>query len=81
MTEHRDACLHCLIWKVINQFCDDYPDGYVHDVLMALADVIGDVLATQPTSRRDEFIRDINEDILKRIEFVREEMRKEKAHG
>jgi hypothetical protein len=41
---HDNDCLHCALWPVINKFCREHPDGCVEDVLIALTDVIGDIL-------------------------------------
>jgi hypothetical protein len=75
--QHGDDCLHCMLWPVIQKFCREHPDGYVLDVLMALADVIGDQLASDGSAPlQDEFIGDINHRIVERIEFVRGKMRR-----
>lgn len=70
---HRsEDCLHCDLWPVINKFCADHPNGVVEDVLMALADVIGDQLASEGSAPyQDEFIGKINDRIKRRIEHVR----------
>ncbi len=77
MTHSKDDCLHCLLWPVIHEFCRTHPDGVVYDVLMALADVIGDQLASDgSTPYREEFIRDINRRIKQRIEWAEEAKRR-----
>jgi hypothetical protein len=77
--QHGDDCLHCALWPAINAFCRAHPDGVVHDVLMALADVMGDQLATDgSTPYQEEFIRDINRRIKERIEWVKELRRRQR---
>jgi hypothetical protein len=73
---HDDDCLHCALWPVIHEYCRAHPDGVVYDVLMALAAVIGDQLASAgSTPYREEFIRDVEHGIRRRIKEV-EEMRR-----
>jgi hypothetical protein len=73
--QHGGDCLHCVLWPVINKFCREHPDGYVHDVLMALADVIGDQLASDGSMPHlNEFTRDIVDRIAERTAFVRKEI-------
>ena len=65
-----DDCLHCRLWPVIHKFCDDHPDE--DNFLMALADVIGDQLASDGAMpHRHEFLDEINRRIERRIEIVR----------
>ena len=72
-------CLHCDLWPVIKKFCTEHPGGCVEDVLDALADVIGDQLATEGSMPyQHEFIHKINDRIYERIEHVRECMNGEK---
>jgi hypothetical protein len=64
-------CLHCDLWSVIKKFCAEHPNGCIEDVLNALADVIGDQLASEGSAPyQDEFIRKITV-LNKRIEHVR----------
>jgi hypothetical protein len=75
-----EECLHCVLWPVIKKFCLEHPDGYVENMLLALADVIGDQLATKgSTPYREEFIDTINRRIRERTEFISAEMQKATA--
>jgi hypothetical protein len=63
-------CLHCVLWPVIRKFCAEHPNGYVTDVLDALADVIGDQLASEGSRPyQEEFILRVEKRIRKRIRF------------
>jgi hypothetical protein len=74
MTNHTNEeafdCLHCLLWSVIGKFCREHPGRDSEDLLMSLAAVIGDQLATPESAPlQDEFIATINRRIKQRIAF------------
>ena len=64
-----DACMHCALWQVVRDFEARHPDGCVEDVLIALADVIGDLVGFDSSAPFEaEYLRIIDNQIKARIE-------------
>jgi hypothetical protein len=72
----KSDCLHCVLWSAINRYRDD-PGGHDKDILLALADVVGDELASKaaylPAPHQEQYVREINERIRKRIQLFRQD--------
>jgi hypothetical protein len=73
-------CLHCVLWPVINRFCEEHPDGSMNDVFCAIADVLGDMIAHEPPGERLERIEYIGRRLEERFNAVLE-MKKGSSHG
>jgi hypothetical protein len=68
------VCLHCMLKPTIDEYCDRHPEGDVTDVFLALADVIGDLLALEEyVPRQTELLNKITPWIKKRIAYGEEE--------
>jgi hypothetical protein len=73
MKHKNDACLHCRVWSTIRQFCKEYPDGCVEDVIDALADVVGDQLAGDGSyPLRENFLKAFDDRVQTRIKAGRD---------
>jgi hypothetical protein len=69
-----EDCLHCVLKPPINDYCDRHPDGDVTDVLLALADVVGDLLALDKFApHQTEILDKLGPWIKERIAYVEEE--------
>jgi hypothetical protein len=69
----RQKRIEKTIWRVIHRFCEEHPNVCADDIFNALADVVGDQLASIGSHPlRESFLKTFNDRMQTRIKAVRE---------
>jgi hypothetical protein len=60
-------CLHCELWKVINRYCRENPDGCVQNMIDGVVDVIADMLVLRAGAQCEELWQHTRERMRERM--------------
>lgn len=67
------ACLHCMVWELINNHSPDWPDGsgkrqyHAEYIIGNLVDVMAELIAAYPRNDRRQFMRLVDERLRQQI--------------